>query len=185
MPVLDGSIQWKSQTNLKIGGGDIWYESPPRMQFPTHNALVPLGFLGAVQVLAFVSPFAVVATGFRRAAARYAERDHLATKIVDLVLELELIIRNSGNFRIRSVEGTDSYGNQTMVTAPPSVFPNGIQQLPTIHHYQAIEIDLHGHAARLDNGYNIKLADILDKPEEIASCLTSMFNELRSFTHIG
>jgi hypothetical protein len=174
-------MQWRSQTTLHING-DVWYESPDRLRFPTTNALIPLGDLEGVRALAFISPFPIVAAGFRKAAARYVERDRLAASVVDLTLQLDRIAENHTNFLIRSIEGTNDHGLHTIVTAPSWSFPKGIQQIPSMKHYDALEIDADGHAARFDSAYNITLADISEEPKVVTKCLLELFNTLRGFT---
>jgi hypothetical protein len=183
-PGPDGSMEWRSQTTLQING-DVWFESPDRLKFPTTNVLIPLGVFEGAQALAFISPFPIVATGFRKAAARYVERDRLAASVVDLTLQLDLIAEDHANFLIRSIEGSDDRGLHTILTAPFALFPKGIQQMPSMKHYDALEVDFNGHAARLDSAYNIKMADVSEETNVVTQCLLALFNTLRRFTRIA
>ena len=51
--------------------------------------------------------------------------------------------------------------------------------------YNALEIDVDGHAARLDSAFNIRLADVSEEPEVVVKCLVGLFNTLLPFTSIA
>jgi hypothetical protein len=184
-PGPDGSMQWRSQTTLKING-DVWYASPDRLRFPTTNALISLGAMGDVQAYVFVSPFSVVSTSFTTAASRYVQQEGKGASVVYLALQLTRVMQHASQFMVRGVEWTDQNGVLHVVrAASPSFMPKGVPNTPSIKEYHAIEIDASGHWAKIDGDYNISLADVSVELPEVSKCLLTLFDKLREFTQIA
>jgi hypothetical protein len=178
----DRSVQWDSETALEVEG-ERWFGAPRPIEFSTHNALIPIGHLGNASVIAFVSPDSVVPLSFRNAAPSYLRRhpDAQNAKVVDLAVRLDEIAKG-GRFVIRAIDGVDYNGLNVVCRADRSAFSKGIQRIPDLREFRAIEIDVLGQTAKLDRNYNVSLSDVSEEFIEISKCLKWLFDVLRSFT---
>jgi hypothetical protein len=177
----DGSAQWESETAYEIEA-ERWYGPPPAVRFSTHNALIPMGQLGAASVIAFVSPISVIPVSFRNAAPRYLHRHHPGAQVVDLTLRLEEIAKDS-RFVIRAIEGVASDGLHVVWRANRPSFFQG-QKIPDLREFHAMEMDVLGQTAKLDAKYNISLSDVSEDFIDISKCLKWLFDLLHSFTTV-
>jgi hypothetical protein len=103
-----------------------------------------------------------------------------APKVVDLAVRLDEIAKDD-RFVIRAIDGVDYDGLHVMCRADRSSFSKGIQKIPDLREFRAIEMDVLGQTAKLDGNYNISLSDVSEEFIEISKCLKWLFDMLHSF----
>jgi hypothetical protein len=175
-PEKDGSLQWESQAFVRVGG-DLWFETPPLIKFPTHNAIIPLGEIDGARALAFVSPFPSVASNFKATASRYLPN---GARLVEFVVRTGAIIEAlSAAFPVRGVEGTNVDGFHAVLTAPSKSFPGGITGALPMKELHSVELDIKGQSTKIDGHCNIEMADVATEFHVVSSCLLVLFAALR------
>lgn len=179
----DGSVQWDSETALEVEA-ERWYDAPGPMRFSTHNALIPMGHLGNASIIAFVSPVSVLPVSFRNAVPSYLRRlpEAKNAEVVDLAVRVYEIIK-AGKLVIRAIDGVAYDGVNVVCRADrPSFFSKGIQNIPDLREFRAIEMDVLGQTAKLDANYNVSITDVSEEFGDITKCLKWLFDMLQPFT---
>lgn len=196
-PMRNGTIVWGQRTKVRIGGEE-WYTTPPDLDFETRQALIPIGYLKSSpdrRVLAFVSPFTSTSATFKIAVAKYVApfRDD-NEGVPALALDLNGFSEEYwGQFtdQIRAVEGINEFGLRVVLSkARGEQFPEGMR-------YQKPKLDLHAisiavpdqnnnlHDAKVYRDFHIELDDVSAQFEEIAACLTAIFEQFRNHLTIS
>ncbi len=176
MPQSPGRFYWGDRTRMKTQGY-AWVTAPPDADIVVQNGLVRLGESETTTYFAFASPLPAIATAFKSSLGGYLRGTPDARAVTKIGVNLAWMLRNIGwQPAIRAVEGTDSNG--FFVSARRS---DNRGDLPDLAHVQAVEIGVESRITRVDDAFNLRVADVASEFDMVAQAMEHVFHLVSPF----